>query len=44
MAQKNAQWNVVEEEADVTLKPNHKPQPTAILAPVLSGKLKIGVR
>jgi len=44
MARKNAQSNVVEEEASVTAKQSHKPQQAAILVHVLSGKLETGVR
>ena len=44
MARKNAQYNVVEEEASVTAKQSHKPQQAVILVHVLSGKLETGVR
>jgi len=44
MEKENARWNVVEEKANVTPEPNHKPQQAVILVPVLSGKLEPGVR
>ena len=44
MEQKNAQWSVVEGKGNVTLEPNHMPEPAVILVLVLNGKLEIGVR
>lgn len=44
MERKNAQSNVVEEEASVTAKQSHKPQQAVILIHVRSGKLETGVR
>lgn len=39
-----ASWNVVEDKANVTIEPSHKPQQAVMLVPVLCGKLEIGVR
>ena len=44
MERKNAEWNVMEEEANVTAKQSRKPQQAAILVHALSGKLETGVR
>ena len=44
MERNNAQWNVVEGEACVTVDLSHKLQQIVILLHVRSGKLETGVR
>lgn len=44
MGKESAVWNVVEEEANVMLTPNHKPQQAVILVPALCGMLATGIR